>query len=248
MFNSFQKPPKSDTQLAWFLHGVKGVFSVPAIILISSFIGFGALARELGWSLGEAALITATIWALPSQVVFVGALAGGATLVATIIAVALSAVRLLPMTVALVPMMRDEKTPKPVLYLISHFIAVTAWVVAMRFLPEMPRHARVPFFAGFGSVLTVTNIAATAISHSLTGAMPPMLAAALFFLVPIYFLTSLTAAARFRGEVYALVIGLFLGPIFALIVPQLDILIAGLIGGTLAYLAHRLAKRGVKPL
>ncbi len=248
MFYSFKKPPRSDTPRAWFLHGVKGVFSIPAIILISSFIGFGALARELGWGLAETTLITATIWALPSQVVFIGSLAGGATLAATIIAVALSAVRLLPMTVALVPMMRDEKTPKIVLYLTSHFVAVTAWVVAMRFLPEMPRHARVPFFAGFGATLCLTNIAATAISHSLTGAMPPMLAAALFFLVPIYFLTSLTAAARFRGEVYALVLGLVLGPAFTYIIPQLDILVAGAIGGTLAYLAHRLTKRGAKPL
>lgn len=245
MIGPFPKPTEDATRWRWFAYGLQGVFSIPALILISSFIGFGALTREMGFSAWEASLITASIWALPSQVVYVGAVASGASAIATIIAVALSAIRLLPMTVALVPVIRDKSFPQPMLYVVSHFIAITGWVITMRFAPVMPRHARAPFFAGFGLALWSTNVFVTAASHTLTGAMPALLTAALYFMVSIYFLTSLTVAARFKGEVFALFFGVVLGPIFTMIYPQIDILLAGLIGGTLGYAIHNFSKKKV---
>lgn len=245
MIGPFPKPSDDAPARRWFVYGLQGVFSIPALILISSFIGFGALTRELGWSAWEASLITASIWALPSQVVYVGAVASGASAIATIIAVALSAIRLLPMTVALVPVIRDKSFPTPFLYVVSHFVAITGWVVTMRFAPEIPRHARAAFFSGIGLALWSTNVVVTAVSHTLTGAMPALLTAALYFMVAIYFLTSLTVAARFKGEVFALFFGLVLGPAFTLIYPQLDILLAGLIGGTLGYVIHAFSKKHV---
>ncbi len=65
--------------------------------------------------------------------------------------------------------------------------------------------------------------------------MPDLLAAALVFLTPVYFLLALWGAARTRADVMALAFGLVLGPPFAILVPQADLLLAGLIGGTAAY-------------
>lgn len=240
-------PVAEDSEAAsppgWFFRGVGRVAtSLPALILMTTFIGFGALARETGLTVGQAVFMTGLVWALPSQIVLIGAISAGTGLAATFVAVALSAVRLLPMTMALAPVLRGEKTPKPILVLLSHFVAVTAWVEAMVRLPKLPRQARVPFFAGFVVTLSSLNMLATGIGHIAAAAVPPMFAAALAFLTPVYFLMSLTAAARLGADRAAMAFGLVLGPVFHFVLPGLDLMWTGLVGGTAAYLLHRFAR------
>ena len=225
------------SKIVWFWRGTSGIASAPALILMVSFIGFGVLCRETGLTLGQAVFMTASVWALPSQVVLVGSMASGASLLVTAIAVALSAVRLTPMVAAWVPMVRQPGTPRWRLLALSHFVAITAWVWSFQKLPALPRSARIPYFAGFAVILSVCNIAVTAASFLLAGALPVEAAAALFFLTPIYFLTALSAAARIPAERYALAIGLVLGPLLFWLDVGLDLLWAGLGGGTLAWFA-----------
>lgn len=219
------------------------MLSVPAAILLTSLAGFGVLCREAGLTLGEALFMTVAIWALPSQVVLVGAIVSGASLWAATIGVALSAVRFVPMVASWVPMVRTASTPRWQIAVLAHFVAVTAWVVAALRLPALPPAARLPFFAGFAVTLTATGTLVTGLSHLLAAGMPPVVAGLMFFLTPVYFLTSLTASARLNAERLALVAGLALGPLFRLSGLPLDIVWAGLAGGTLAYLGHRLLGR-----
>ena len=74
-------------------------------------------------------------------------------------------------------------------------------------------------------------------------AFPPIVAGTLFFLTPVYFLTALWAAARHHVDRIAMVAGLVLGPVFHVLDPEFDVMWAGLIGGTGAYIAGRLAVR-----
>jgi len=231
------------SSIIWFWRGTSGIVSVPALILMVSFIGFGALCRESGLTLGQAVFMTAAVWALPSQVVLVGSVASGASLLVTAIAVALSAVRLTPMVAAWVPMVRQRETPRWRLLVLSHFVAITAWVWSFLKLPALPRAARIPYFAGFAVTLSVCNIAVTAASFLLAGTLPVQAAGALFFLMPIYFLTVLSAAARIAAERYALAIGLVLGPLLFWLDVGLSLVWVGLGGGTLAWFAGWL-KRG----
>lgn len=228
----------------WYLRGVAGVVSIPAFILMAAFIGYAGLARDSGLTLGEAVVTTATIWALPNQVVMVGALASGTSIVTAALAVTLTAVRLMPMVVVWVPVIRDETTPKWQIYALSHFVAVTSWVFAMSRLPDIPRKARVPYFAGFATTLSLINISITAIAFQMVGRLPEMLAGALFFLTPIYFLVSLWAAAQSPVDKIAMVVGLILGPLLFLVAPEFDLLLSGLIGGTAAYLIGRFRQGG----
>ena len=222
-----------------------GIASAPALILMMSFVGFGVLCRESGLTLGQATFMTATVWALPSQVVLVGAASSGTPILLSAVAVALSAVRLTPMVAAWVPLVRGEHTRRWHLLVLSHFVAITAWIYAIMRLPDVPREYRIRHFAGFAVTLTTCSVAITAASYMLAGRMPIVLAAGLFFLTPIYFLTAMSAAARLPAEAYALAIGLVAGPaLFAFDVP-LDIVWAGILGGTLAYLVGRLHRKRV---
>ncbi len=220
-----------------------GIASVPALILMISFIGFGVLCRESGITLGQAAFMTAMVWALPSQVVLVGAASAGTPILLSGVAVALSAVRLTPMVAAWVSLVRNDRTRRRDLLVLSHFVAITAWIFAMMRLPDVPREHRMRYFAGFAVTISACNIAITMGSYLLAGQLPVVLAAALFLLTPVYFLTAMSAAARLPAEAYALVIGLVAGPaMFAFAIP-LDIVWAGLVGGTLAYGFGRLRRK-----
>lgn len=232
--------PESGDRFRWYLAGVRAAISIPGLVLVLSFIGFAALARESGFTLAQALFMVAIIWALPGKVVLIAAVVAGTSLPATALAVALSSVRLMPMVVAIVPEMRHEKTRPWVLYFLSHFVAVTAWVIAMERFRTVPRDMRTIFYFGLGSTLVLANVAETAIFYSVSARLPVEVSAAFFLLTPVYFLTSLWTSARESAGHHALVLGLALGPVFHYLFPQLALLIAGVGGGFIAFALHRL--------
>ena len=197
------------TSFQWFMKGTHVLVSIPAFILMMSFVGFGGLAAEAGLSTGQAMLLAFTTWALPSAVVVAGAVLNDVPFYATVFAVVLASVRLMPMTMSLMPILRSEKTKTWHLVLASNFVAVTAWVYAMNRLPTMPREGRLPFFLGLGGSLAFVNMLIAGLSHSLSGALPDVAAAALLFLTPIYFLVSMSQAASLKAEYLAIILGLF---------------------------------------
>ncbi|WP_162409559.1 AzlC family ABC transporter permease [Acuticoccus sediminis] len=238
-----QQSPPVDSASRWFWRGVLNVFSIPALVLFSAQIGFAALAREAGFSASETMLIALTVYALPAQVVFVGFVASGISLPAVALAVALSSVRFLPMVLAWAPVVRPEKGGRWAMLLASLFVAVTAWVFAMSHLPQYERRARLPFFIGFGVTLAVVSTVVVGVSHVLLDRLPPLVAGGLVFLTPIYFICALWGAARADADRLALLFGLVAGPIAAALVPGLDLLVAGLVAGTLAYVVGRVTTR-----
>jgi predicted branched-subunit amino acid permease len=243
--NTYEAAGESLPGRVWFFRGARASVSIPALILTAAFVGYAGLARGSGLSLGETLVMTGLVWALPSIVVLTGAITAGVGLIPAAIAVALASVRLMPMTMALIPLVKVEgKTKRWQLLFISHFVAVTAWVYGMRNLPDLPREGRLPFFAGFGLTLNSFVFCMTGISYLLVEQMPPVVAGALFLLTPVYFLCSLWGASRISSDKVSMVAGLVLGPVFYLYVPGLDLLWTGLAGGTAAYLITRVMRRG----
>ena len=208
-------------------------------MLVVSFFGFGALAQDLGFGFYQTVLIAAFIYALPGQVVLITAMAQGMALIPLILAVSFSAVRLFPMTVSLMPQLKMPDTPRWQLYAASHFVAITIWIESMRRLPELERADRLPFFVGFGIAMIATSTLGSAAGFVLSNSLPVMLAAALLFLMPIYFLVTLSNAARVLSDRYAFVFGLVLGPLVYMVFPEGDLIVTGLVGGTLGWLLAR---------
>lgn len=229
----------------WTLQGAKAAFTLPGLILCSAFVGFGGLAREAGFSLLESLTMVLTIWALPSMVVLVGAVQAGAALPAASLAVALSAVRLMPMVMALVPEMRARGTRTWVLYALSHFIAVTSWVMSFERFPAIPRDARTSFYAGLAGMLMINQLIVVTVTYLALQQLPPPLAAGLLLLTPMYFLCSMWGAARERAGQLALLLGLVLGPLFHRLLPGVDLLAAGLVGGGAAFVFHLATRRKI---
>ena len=231
--------PGSARPLDGFLGGLKAGFtSVFQLVLIGTFVSIGTLAHDLGFSATWVVLSTLFIWAAPAQVIMITALGAGAAPLEVAIAVSLSAVRLLPMVVSVVPVIRSEKTRPAGLILAAHFTAVSMWIETLRLAPTRPRPERVAFANGIGTSFTATSVVATILGHYLAAVLPKALVAALLFLTPMSFMTSVTRNSRMLSDRLAFIAGLVLGPLLAYYKVGLDLLWTGLLGGTAPYLVY----------
>lgn len=236
------EPPVSAAR--WFLRGlVDATKSVQGMVLFASMVGFGGLCRDIGFPVGAAVLSSFLIWALPAQVLVVGGYAAGSAAPVIALAVALSSIRLFPMTAAIMPYLRGPRAGIFTQLAAAHFIAVTAWIEGMRRLPGKPHEARVPYFFGLAALFVFSAMVATLLGFLLAGTLPRSLAIGLLFLTPLSFLIQLSHNARDLVDRLALAFGLLLAPFFAEFGGRLDLLWTGLVGGGAAWAVHRLWKR-----
>lgn len=223
--------------------GARVALSVPGVVMAASFIGFGALVQSLETGLMSGLFTTMFVWALPGQVVLLNMYAQGAAFVAIAAAVTLTAVRLLPMVVLVISRVRLKGAPRWPLYLLAHFVAVTIWRIAEDGLEQLEREKRVPWLLGVGMTLMALMLIMTTIGYYLADSLPPLVAAAMVFLTPAFFYTSLFASASMPMDYVAIAAGTVIGPVVYRYDPDLDLLVGGLAGGTLAYLISRIARR-----
>lgn len=226
-----------------FLTGARHAVGVPALVIAASFVGFGSLCRESGFSIWLGLASTATGWALPGQIALVELYAIGASLAVILLAVGLTNARLLPMTVVLMPLLRAPGTPRWRYFLTAHFVAVTAWTNAMQRFPAMPPAERLPYYMGFSLVLWTATLAATAFGYVLAAQVPQYVTLGLVFLNPIYFMLVFVADFHQPERALALGFGAVGGPLLHLLDPDWGLLATGLVGGTAAFLVTELRAR-----
>lgn len=232
-------PPPSG--VATFLAGWRAAWSsVFGLVLVGTYVGVGALAHDYGFSLAWVLLSTVLVWAAPAQVILLSALGAGATPLTAALAVGLSGVRLLPMVVSLLALIKRPDTRARDLILPAHLTAVSLWVEALRLLPSVPRAQRIAYCNGLGIAFVLAALAGTLVGFYLAASLPALLTAGLLFLTPMSFLISTVRNSRQLTDRLALVLGLGLGPLMAYEQVGLDLLWTGVIAGTAAYGVHRL--------
>ncbi len=211
-------------------------------VLVGTYVSVGALAHGLDFPLLWVMLSTVLVWAAPAQVILISSLGVGAPPVEVGIAVGLSGMRLLPMAVALLPILKGKETRTRDLLLPAHFTAVSMWVETLRLAPGQPRASRIGFANGVGTVFMGVSVLACVIGYEAAALLPELLTAALLFLTPMSFLTSVTRNSRMLSDRLAFLAGIVLGPLLVYEKIGLDLLWTGLAGGSGAYLIHRLRK------
>ena len=223
-----------------FVAGLRSALtSVFFLVLSGTYIGMGALAHDFGFPAWWLALSSMLVWAAPAQVILISALGTGASLFEAALAVSLSAIRLFPMVVTLLPLLRGPTTRLRDLLLPAHFTSVSMWVESLRLLPGMPQHRRIAFCNGLSVGYMGTAVVFGFVGYYLAAGLPVLLAATLLFLTPMSFLISTANNARMMVDRLAFGLGLVLGPLLTYFAVGLDLMWTGLIGGTLAYLVHR---------
>src|SRR6201993_4020029 len=121
--------PTWQSSLRAFGWGMRSVAStILSLVLFATYLGIGALAHDTHFSLGWALASTLFVWAGPAQIILISTLGSGATIIQAAIAVTVSAIRLFPMVVSGMPLMRTPQTKRRQLVLVAHLTAVTLWV------------------------------------------------------------------------------------------------------------------------
>lgn len=212
---------------------------IPAAVLVAGYLGFGALAASNDIPLAVAVASTAVIWALPGQLIFVEMHTLAAPVAATVLAVMLSSARFLPMTLMLMPEMRDPRHPPWKYYVVAQLLSLSGWTMAVARFPDLPRQERLAWFYGFVLVLMSVSVLSTAAGHLGADRLPPLVSLALVFMAPMYYLLILTGAVRERIAALGLACGAVAGPIAYLVTPDWSVVLGGLAGGTVAFLLLR---------
>jgi predicted branched-subunit amino acid permease len=233
------------------LRGMKDAISLPSITICLSLVGVGGLVRDIGYPMMAAVLSSALMWAGPAQVLLFGSIGAGAAFPAIAVAILFSSLRFMPMTISLVPLLNNPKRPLWHLLMAAHLISITNWVEGMRRLPDLPPEERYAYFCGFGTTVLMAGTIASGVGFYLIGAFPPALAAALLFTTPLFFSLNLIAAVKAWPDVLPILLAIALTPVATWLVGKdYDLVAAGLVGGTLAYLIefyYRKRKGAITP-
>jgi predicted branched-subunit amino acid permease len=233
-------PPSS---AAIFLSGWRAAWtSVFSLVLLGTFVGIGALAHNYGFSIWWTLLSTLLMWAGPAQVILISALGTGATALEAALAVGLSGVRLLPMVVSLLALIKRPDTRARDLVLPAHLTAVSMWVETLRIAPTLPPERRIAFSNGLGWGFMAAGHAGTIAGFYLAASLPALLTAGLLFLTPMSFLLSTTRNSKLIVDQSALALGLVIGPLFAYQNIKLDLMWTGIVAGSAAYGIDRLRR------
>jgi hypothetical protein len=213
--------------------------SVFFLVLGGTYIGLGALCHDFGFSAWWLATSTIVVWAAPAQVILISALASGSALFEVAIGVTLSAIRLFPMVVALLPLIRSGAKSSRAYWLPAHFTSISMWVESLRLLPGIAPPFRIAFCNGLSLGYMSTAVMFGFVGYYLAAGLPPLFAGALLFITPMSFLTSTARNCRMLIDYVAFALGIILGPLLAWYQVELDLMWSGVIGGLVAYGVHR---------
>ena len=222
----------------FFFKGFKSILAPdsPAIALGCCFIAIGALLKNLGFNIQESIFSTMLTYALPGSLVMAESMLIGASLFNIFLAVWFVNARLYPMTVSLFPLMMHKSQPKWKYYFSCHFIAVSAWLIMRSNYKQIPKKHRIDYWIGIGSATVSVSVLGTYIGFSFSDYFNKDMMIGLAILNPVYFLCMMVGASKTLQITLSVVLGIILGPVIYLFSPEWSILLAGVIGGTIAYL------------
>jgi len=218
-----------------FKKGCRTALGIPGISLAASFFALGALFKNSGLNAMQSFLSTLIGFALPGQLVMAETLIVNGTLLNILIAVFLTNARLYPMTVNLVPVIRQNNRPRWHYYFLAHFIAVTSWVYMLSNYNKINKENRFSFFLGLGATLWVLSTISTVIGFYTAGIISKKVFVAIIFLNPIYFMCMIVSVLNKLHIILTVFLSIILAPILFLVTPDWSVLLAGVISGIISY-------------
>ena len=217
-----------------FQKAVLDSLSLPAFILLTTMMGFGSLAGSAGFSPEMSALATALIWGLPGQLAMVELTTTGQGLFAIIFACSLANARFFPMVVSFIPSMTRDTTSFPKMVLYAQLLSINSWAVCMRQFPKIDPDYRKFYFVVFASTIILAAIAGTLLGYHASAVLPYPLVLGLIFISPLFFALVLSAVPK-ATERASLILGCLVVPVAHLAFPSVDLLITGVVGGSLGF-------------
>jgi len=221
-----------------FQKAILDSLSLPAFILLTTMMGFGSLARNAGFSPEMSALATAFIWGLPGQLAMVELTTTGQGLFAIVFACSLANARFFPMVVSFIPSMTRDRTGFLKLILFAQLLSINSWAMCMRQFPSIDAEYRRLYYVVFALTILSAAIAGTLLGYHASAVLPDTLVLGLIFLSPLFFALVLSSVPQVSARA-SLILGCLVVPLAHLYFPSVDLLITGLVGGSLGFFIGR---------
>jgi predicted branched-subunit amino acid permease len=222
----------------------EGMFG-PGLGTFAAMTGFGSLAGDAGTPLWAAVALTIGVWSMPGQVAFVELYPTEVSVLLVLVIVAVANVRMFPLTIATIPLLREGLGVRPSQFLMAQLNSVTSYV---RLADVAARDSRVTvrtrFFVAFTIGTFVVGTFGTILGYTLAENLPRTGVQALIFITPLYLLL-LTARSPKAQIQLAVLAGAILVPAFSAWIGSLGIIVGGLIAGSIAFFATTWRKRDV---
>ena len=220
--------------------------SLPAFILLFTMMGFGSLARSAGFGPEMAAVASLLIWGLPGQLAMVELARTGQGMVAIVFACSLANARFLPMVVSFMPTLVRERASMPRMLLDAQLLSINSWAMCMREFPQVEAACRHRYYVTFASSILLAAVVGTLLGYHSAVLVPATVVLGMIFVSPLFFALVLSAVPG-RAERISMLLGCATIPVAHHFWPALDLLITGLIGGSLGFAIGRtLDKRGAR--
>ena len=192
----------------------------PALALGASFLAIGALLKNIGFNVQQSFFSTFFTYALPGQLVMAESFFVGASLINIFVAVWLVNVRLYPMSVSLIPLLKDKSQPRWKYYLSCHFLAVSSWLIMKNRYQSIDQKYRIDFWIGIGIGTWGTAILSTLVGYFLSDYLNKDMMIGLAIVNPVYFTCMMIGAIKNRSIGLSVLLGAILGPLFFLVSPE----------------------------
>ncbi len=216
---------------------IRDAVGFPSITLFASMTGFGSLVHESGLPFMMAIAATVGIWGLPGQLTLVEMHVAGLSAFFVILGVALANARFLPMVVSFMPLMNEAGSKSRWDFALVQMLSINSWAAGLKRFPEIEKRFRRRYYIVFAVICMSAGTLGTVIGYFGVGLMPRPIALGLIFMNPLFFAV-LLAGVQSKPSMIALVVGAPLGVMFHLVAPDLDLLLTGVVGGTLAFLLN----------
>ena len=217
--------------------------SLPAFILLFTMMGFGSLARGAGFSAEMAALASLLIWGLPGQLAMVELTSTGQGLIAIVFACSLANARFLPMVVSFVPAMSRGRSNLPGMLLDAQLLSINSWAVCLREFPQIEVEFRHRYYVTFAASILAAAVVGTLLGYHGAVLLPAVLVLGLIFVSPLFFALVLSAVPG-CAERISMVLGCATISLAHYLFPSVDLLITGVVGGSLGFAAGKYWKSG----
>ncbi len=216
--------------------------SLPAFILFFTMMGFGSLMQATGFEAGMAALATVLIWGLPGQLAMVELTATGQGIVAIVVACSLANARFMPMVVSFVPALARGGVSFWRQLLDAQLLSINSWAMCLREFPRVEPAWRHLYYVTFASSIMSAAVVGTLAGFYGAFFLPAAIVLGLIFTSPLFFALVLSTT-RGLEERLSMLAGCAIVGFAHWLLPAVDLLVTGFIGGSLGFALGRLWRR-----
>ena len=202
-------------------------------------VGFGTLASEASLSMLHALMIMAGLWSMPGLIAYVDLYNTDISILALVIATGIANVRVLPVTIATIPVIRTSQKVKSGHFFYAQINSVNAYLALLIVKQEIEdRRLLTQYFVAYCIGTLFLGAAGLILGMTLAGSVSPEILRILIFVTPLYILLLATSSRR-TSILLSIAVGGLVVPYAQTVSADWGVVIGGVVAGTIAYFMAR---------